>query len=119
MQPIPDVTPADVQRVIRRDFGQDRLPDVVRQLEEYGKEAWEDASTRVRLAILKLANGDIDSLKRFIETAKRDYRDVLAYAEYPEYMQHSPANIAESKPEAVQKIIDEDWRQYQDWLRKT
>jgi hypothetical protein len=35
------------------------------------------------LAALKLANGDLNALKRHITLAKQGYRDVLAAAEYP------------------------------------
>jgi hypothetical protein len=35
---------------------------------------------RVRLAILKLAQGDLPRLGRLVQDAKRDYRDVLAWS---------------------------------------
>ena len=39
---------------------------------------------RVQLAILKLSDGNEDKLREFVAVAKRDYRDVLFWAEYPE-----------------------------------
>jgi hypothetical protein len=69
----------------------------------------------VQLAVLKLAAGDIGALRREIETAKRDYRDVLAYAEYPRYSREIGFDdVLESVRQAV---IDEDWRQYETWLK--
>lgn len=39
---------------------------------------------RVQLAILKLSAGTGEKLREFLAVAKRDYRDVLVWAEYPE-----------------------------------
>lgn len=86
-------------------------------LGEYGGESWQNEPHRVRLAALKLAAGSMERLRHEIEGAKRDYRDVLAPAEYPSYMkkvQHSGA----LPPEEEQRIIDLDWEQYQDWLTR-
>ena len=52
-------------------------------LDEYQSDG--ASPTRVQLAVLKLAAGRLDELRREIETARRDYRDVLAPAEYPRY----------------------------------
>lgn len=86
-------------------------------LAEYGRETWHEELHRVHLAVLKLATGRLDALRREIDKAKADYRDVLAYAEYPAYMKTmfcvSPLPATEQ-----QKIIDGDWKQYQSWLNK-
>ena len=54
-------------------------------LDEYGGETWQREPHRVRLAVLKLAAGSMERLRREVESAKRDYRDVLAPAEYSGY----------------------------------
>jgi len=41
-------------------------------------------SPRLQLAVLKMSEGDPQKLKQNIELARIDYRDVLAYAEYPQ-----------------------------------
>jgi hypothetical protein len=72
--------------------------------------------SRVQLAALKLAEGDMDALRREIETAKIDYRDVLGPAEYPRYSREVGFREV---PEAIrQAAIEEDWKQYEGWLRK-
>ena len=48
----------------------------------YGVE--ERERERVQLAILKLSAGTGEKLREFLAVAKRDYRDVLVWAEYPE-----------------------------------
>ncbi len=53
-------------------------------LERYGTEPYEREVTRVRAAIAKLAEGDEEKMRYFVEVAKRDYRDVLFWADNPE-----------------------------------
>jgi hypothetical protein len=117
MQPTPTVTGADVERVVRRDFPADRAEQVLAMLDEYGKEDWQREPHRVRLAVLKLAAGDIERLRYEIEGAKRDYRDVLGPAEYPGYSRVM-FRIAKLAQDEQQRIIDADWKQYQDWLTR-
>ena len=114
-QPIPDVTERDVVRIVQRDFPNKQFDDVISILNEYGTEGFHRSVSRVRIAVLKLADGDLQALRREINAAKRDYRDVLAYAEYPEYMHKvSPSSkIAEKERE---RILRSDWMQYLNWL---
>jgi hypothetical protein len=117
MQPVPRVTEADVERVVRRDFPSGDHGGVLDVLHQYGTEPWQREESRVRLAALKLADGDAEQLRRHIEVAKRDYRDVLAAAEYPGYMRDIPP--AEDVPaEEKQRVIDRDRAQYEAWLRR-
>jgi hypothetical protein len=46
-----------------------------------------------------------------------DYRDVLGPAEYPGYTKRM-FRIGELAQDEQQRIIDADWRQYQDWLTR-
>jgi hypothetical protein len=117
-QPTPDVTSADVERVVRRDFPADRFAVVMAMLNEYGAdESWQREADRVRLAALKLAAGNIERLRYEIEGAKADYRDVLGPAEYPGYGKRARGR-KKLPPEEEQRIIDADWKQYQDWLTR-
>jgi len=117
-QPIPSVTEVDVERIARRDFPPDMIDEVLAVLLEYGTEAWEREVPRVRLAVLKLADGDLERLRFHMGVARLDYRDVLAPAEYPGYLRRvSPAgNLPETE---IQRIIDGDWKQYQAWLKRS
>jgi len=117
-QPIPEITENDVFRIVRRDFPTEQFDAAMSILNEYGTEDWQHRVQRVRLAVLKLACGDLQALRREIDVAKNDYRDALAYAEYPEYMQKvSPSGgLADAKRE---RIIRADWAQYQSWLNKS
>jgi hypothetical protein len=116
-QPTPAVTAADVERIVRRDFPADRVAEVFAMLDEYGTEKWHLEPHRVRVAALKLAAGSIERLRREIEGAKCDWRDVLSAAEYPGYSRR--VSRARSLPaDKVQRIINADWKQYQDWFTR-
>jgi hypothetical protein len=115
-QPTPTVTAADVERIVRRDFP-NRVSDALAILAEYGPDSWHNEPHRVRAAVLKLANGNLDHLKREIATARADYRDVLAYAEYPDYFRRVSGHG--SLPEdQISQIIAKDWKQYQEWFQR-
>jgi len=116
-QPIPEVTEKDVIRIVQRDFPAEQFDIVMSILNEYGTETMQRGVNRVRLAVLKLAGGILQALRREIDAAKSDYRDVLACAEYPEYMQKvlPSGGLAEDKRD---KIIRADWKQYQSWLNR-
>jgi hypothetical protein len=81
-----------------------------RALERLGVEPYELERERVQLAILKLSEGDIGRLQRYVEVAKADYRDVLAWAEYPEQTRAGAAG-PNSSPETLRAIRERDRRQ--------
>jgi len=117
-QPHPNVTSADVERVVRRDFPADRFAEVMVVLNEYGAdESWQREADRVRLATLKLAGGSMERLRNEIGAAKADYRDVLGPAEYPGHGKRARGR-KKLPPEEEQRVIDSDWKQYQDWLMR-
>ena len=116
-QPTPEVTRADVERIVRRDFPPDQFDSVMSVLAEYGGESWHRELPRVQLAVLKLAAGKFEALRGEIETAKSDYRDVLSYAEYPAYTKKM-FRISKLPEDEQQKIIEADWRQYETWLKR-
>lgn len=111
-QPIPVYTEDDLKRVLARDFSMASSTVIQEILDSYGKESWHREILRVRMACVKLANGDISKLKSFVGAACSDYRDVLAWAEYPKYM-------SASSPEEERRAIETDWNQLQTWLNRT
>lgn len=116
-QPHANVTQADLQRIVRRDFPADREAEVLAMLSEYGHEKWHRERERVCAAILKLAAGSMEQLRVQVEAAKADYREVLGPAEYPGYEKRM-FRMDRLPPEEQQRIIDADWKQYQDWFMK-
>ena len=108
-QPVPQVSSFDVERVARREFKND-FTTVMALLNDL-------ETARIKLAVLKLADGSVEKLRSNIDSAKCDYRDVLAPAEYPEYCKRG-FRVSEWPAEERSRIIESDWRQYEDWLRK-
>ncbi len=115
-QPIPQVSQADVDRIVRRDFPAQAVTDVLSILDRYNAHAG-PPNERVRLAVLKLAGGNLEALAKSIEDAQADYRDVLTAAEYPQYARKvtQPDRLPQDE---IDRIIDADWMQYQAWLTR-
>src|SRR6266436_9584751 len=74
----------EVFAVVQKTFPESAHARVLELLDDYGVESYERERERVQLAILKLSNGSEEKLCEFVAVAKRDYRDVLFWAENPE-----------------------------------
>ena len=70
----------------------------------------------MQLAILKLSEGRRDRLEDLVRMAKMDYRDVLAYAEYPEEMRIGFLGMSQLPAEEVKAVRQRDREQYLEWL---
>ncbi len=117
-QPTPDVTLNDVERIARRDFLLIQFECVMDVLKGYAESvSGRRERPRVQLATLKLANGDLAALRKHINTAVQDFRDVVGPAEYPGYSKLA-FRVRKLPIEEQQRIIDSDWKQYEDWLRR-
>jgi hypothetical protein len=118
-QRTPRVSSDDVERIIRRDFPRSQFDSVKAVLEEYERSpSGGRERVRVQLAALKLAHGDLAALRTHIDTAIQDFRDVLSPAEYPEYSNKVAFHVQKAPLEDQQRIIESDWKQYEDWLRR-
>jgi hypothetical protein len=74
----------DVVATVRKTFPESAHARVLELLDTYGVESHERERERVQLAILKLSEGNEEKLREFVAVAKRDYRDVLFWAENPD-----------------------------------
>ena len=86
--------------------------EAVALLEAYGTESYEQEPPRVRLAILKLTGPDLSQIKKYTDMARQDYRDILAWAEYPRQSKKWSVPDGPKK----KKIMDEDRAEYEAWL---
>jgi len=94
---------------------------VLDRLALYGVEPHEREVPRVQLAILKLSEGRLDRLADLVSAAKRDYRDVLMWAEYPEEGQALWALRPDLTPEErarLEELRRRDRAQLQAWLEQ-
>ena len=92
--------------------------EIMSVLNEYGTESFERGRQRVHLAILKLSEGQRDELPKLVKMAKRDYRDVLAYAQYPEQMRLGFVGMKKLSAEERESLKGRDKKQYRKWLMR-
>jgi hypothetical protein len=91
------------------------------ELDRYGSEAHESEVDRVRLAILKLSDGELQRLAELVTAAKNDYRDLLISAEYPAEGQALWAlrpTLTTAERQRLEQLRVQDRRQYLDWLEQ-
>lgn len=93
----------EVIAVVQKTFPDSAYARVLKLLDTYGVEPYERDRERVQLAILKLSAGNEEKLREFVAVAKRDYRDVLFWAENPE---EAKLDTPE-KREQVRKMFDQ------------
>ena len=102
--------------VLARMFPDHKLRQQVEAiLSRYGKDGVDREPKRVRLAVLKLAGRDLEAIKMNLGFALGDYRDVLAWAEYPKAIKSNSWRLPAGSPEK-KKLNLADKRQYQEWL---
>ena len=102
--------PRLLEKMFPREEDREQVVDI---LEQYGSGDFHREADRVRMAILKLAGKSPEQVRYYTLQACRDYRDVLAGAEYPKQMAHFPWR--EKDPEGLAHIRAEDKEQYQSW----
>ena len=71
----------------------------------------------VKLAILKLCEGDKSRLPELLETAQRDYRDVIAAAENPRMFKLTAAERKSMPARKLEQLKRQDKREYKRWLK--
>jgi hypothetical protein len=81
----------DVLAAVEAAFHASNLMTILAILDLYGTETYERERERVQLAIIELSGGSQDKLLELVQTAKTDYRDVLAW------QQLGPLSEAEGK----------------------
>lgn len=109
---VPQVTDEDVRRIVQRDYHPAVRPIIYRRLEEYDLME----KHRVRLAILKLSQGDLYELDRQLSVAMNDLRDVLCAAEQPRFAKIGFTGAKRLRPDALQELVDSDFDDYMTWL---
>jgi hypothetical protein len=74
----------EVIALVQATFPEESWGHVLELLDSYGVKSYERERERVQLDILKLSVGSEEKVREYVAVAKRDYRDVLFWAEYPE-----------------------------------
>src|SRR5262245_5090302 len=111
---VPDVSQADVERILLRDYPaeqHDELRAAIHALQHREKD-------RIVLACMKNAGGDVDRLKGSLSDAEGYYRESIGDAEYPNYTKKW-FRIENLSEEEKDRIIEKDRDQYLSWLNET
>ena len=101
---------------IKQYWPDEDADEVLKILSAYGTQEMERGKIRVYLAILKLCEGDLTKLNEYVQMAKRDFRDVLAFAEYPEQMKMGFIKMRALTPSDREAMKQRDAKQYSEWL---
>lgn len=84
-------------------------------LSQYGKESYHQEPDRIKVAILKLCENNPENLTSLTAQACADFRDILAWAEYPESSKRW--SLKAKNPEKYHKILEKDRQQYLMWVK--
>jgi hypothetical protein len=115
-QPAYRPQPGDLERKLADCFPDEGLRVAARaQVMRYGRQTWHHEVDRVRLAILKIAAGDLLAIDKTVALAEEDFRAVLTKAEYPAYSQLGPG--IDSTSRTAQAAIAADKAQYRKWIQ--
>lgn len=112
-QPVPKVSIKQINRILKRDFPS-TFPKATEILNQYSN----GEKYRVWAALIKLSERDLVKLQESTNLAMRDYRDVLAYAEYPEYTAKIGFNSEKFTEKEINEIYERDYKQYLEWLER-
>ena len=119
---VPNVTHADVLRVIARDFQLDLRLNVLVLLRQYKNvlhpNLTDDQNARVHLAILKIAAGKFDRVSGLVAQAYQDFRNVIGPAEYPGFGEIGFVGAERLSEADRTQLIQRDWDQYHEWLNR-
>jgi hypothetical protein len=114
-----------VLRKVQLLFPAEQQPDAIRLLEKecgrnlpFHEDGGPQELERVRLAVLKLSRGNLAELRNQIDVAKRDWRDVLLFAERPEAMKLGLLALDNLNAESRNALDARDQKQYDDWVRE-
>lgn len=110
------ITRSKVLQKVRQYWPDGDPQEIMDLLDRYGMERHEWGRARVQLAILKLSAGKRDRLEELVRMAKVDYRDALAYAEYPEEMRLGFIGMGQLSAEEAKAVRQRDRAQYLEWL---
>ncbi len=95
--------PDSLGSIVQEFFPEDDCAFVLELLDLYGTEPYEKERRRVQLAILRLSKGDLNKLLQLIDYAKRDYRDILCWADCPPVGAQDAATVIDGIAEMFEK----------------
>jgi hypothetical protein len=71
---------------------------------------------RVKLGVLKVADGNIERIRSLIRLAADDWRDLLCEAEYP--LSSKRWGLKDKAPEKYDQLLAKEQAEYEAWLQR-
>ena len=96
-------------------FPEEQRDTVLAELDRYPGDTTEGRA-RVQLAILRLSEGDLGQLREWVGVALRDFRDVLAPAEFPQQTAVGFAVLSRMSEADRAAVVRADREQWLAWL---
>lgn len=109
-----ELTPAVVERLVTQLFAAPDRGAATAMLSAHARHANHAEVVRVQVAVLKLSDGQPDRLRQMLTHAMNDYRDVLAWAQYPAQTVSPVTGLTTAQKT---ELIVADKGQYLAWLR--
>lgn len=96
-------------------FPDEELHEIMLILDDYGHDTYQQVAPRIQMAVLRMCNGKVNRLRAYMDTARGDFRDVLAVAEYPRQFRNGMIDSEAKTSEA--DAATKDYEAYQSWLK--
>lgn len=112
-QPAANISDAELIFLIERDFS-DNVDLIKRKLNKIQSDS-QNGKNRIGAAVLKLANSDLNKIDDLINTANKDFRDIVSEAEYP---RASKYGFDEPSEKELKTDYLNDWSEYLAWKNK-
>jgi hypothetical protein len=103
-----------INKILCRDYSIYPTEDILKELNKY----LDYEKYRVWAGILKLSNGNMNLLKKNVIKANNDYRDIIAYSEYPEYSDKVGFDDDKFTRKELNEIIKRDKQQLDNWRKR-
>lgn len=104
-----------VLKKVKQLFSNDSTGQIMEILDQYGIEQHEVSRERVQLAALRLCQGNEEKLRKHIEHARIDRRDIVRIAEEPNLTKLF-VNLPNMKEDEIKRLEDKDREEYLSWL---
>jgi hypothetical protein len=108
-----EYSPDMVRLLVPRVYAPEDRGTAVALLAELAATPHINEVARVQVAVIKLSDGSLPALRRYIRDARADYRDVLAWAEFPAEMRTPVGDVPR---DVMARVRSSDRAQYAEWL---
>jgi hypothetical protein len=115
-QPAAKISSETLDKIIQREYPE-HFEQVKRKLETIKSDS-SHGRNRFSAAVLKLSNGDLTKVDRYIEICNNDFRDVITIAEYPRISKLDFVDLENIETKKLRRTYLDDWADYSNWITR-